>query len=134
MKRHPIQHLGWRRACAQAPNGVGHVVKKGAGVVPPAFAQAAPEGVAVLRAGGAAGHQLVVLRQVARKQRQPLPLAARRLLGLLDQVGPIAGGAQVVDDDHAGVAQHVVHVKIGGGGLAQPHEVGQPHAGEIGGQ
>jgi len=46
---------------------------------------------------------------------------------LLHQIRPVARAAQVINHHHLGVAQHVIHVEIGGRGLAQPHQVGQPH-------
>ena len=100
-------------------------------VVAPPFAQAAPKPVAVLGRCGAAYEQLRVLHVVTGEQRQPLAVLRGEQGRLLHHIGPVAGGAQVVDHHHAGVAQHVVHIHVGGRGLAQPHQVGQSHFGEV---
>ena len=113
---------------------MGDVAQKAIGVVAATLSQVAPELVAGIGAGRAAHHQLRVLHLVTGKHRHPLPVATGQQLDLLDQIRPIAGRTQVVQHHHAGVTQHVVHIKIGRRGLAQPHQVGQAHRGEISGQ
>ena len=108
--------------------------EKGLRVVAPAFAQAAPELAAIVGRGGTAQQQLRVFTGVAREHRQPLATLARQCAGALHHIGPVAGAAEVVDHHHAGVAQHVVDVQVGGRGLAQPHQVGQAHRRMVGAQ
>ena len=86
---------------------------------------------AVVVRGAAAQQQLQVFAKVARKQRQPLAARLRQRHRLLDDVSPIAQAAQVVNDDHAGVAQHVVHIHIDRRRLAQKHQIDQPHRRKI---
>ena len=125
------QHLRRRRPLAPAKGGMGYQLVEVVGVVAPTFAQAAPQVGAVVFGGGAAQEQLCVFHTFARHHHQPLAARGGGFTHLVDDVGPVAGGAQVFDDDGLGVAQHIVHVQVGGRGLAQPHQVGQAHARKI---
>ena len=128
------QHRRGRRSRAEAKGCVADQREEGLRVVAPAFAQAAPELAAIVGGGGASQQKLRIFAGVAGEHRQPLATLARQCGRALHHVSPVARAAQVVDDHHAGVAQHVVHVYVGGRGLAQPHQVGQAHWRMVGAQ
>ena len=126
------QRLRRRRPRAQTEGGMADQREERLRVVAPAFAQAAPEVAAIVVRCGAAQQQLLVFESIAREHGQPQAARACQAHCAFDHVGPIAGAAEVLDHQHAGVAQHVVLIEVDRGRLAQPHQIGQAHAGVLG--
>ena len=96
-----------------------------------AFAQVAPQGAAVLLGDGAFLQQVQILAAVAREHGQRNLVGAAQRHDPLGAIGPVALAAEVVDDDELGMLQHLIGIQIDRCGLAQVHQIGQPHAGQL---
>ncbi len=93
----------------------------------PAFAQVAPQGACQIDAHRALHEQVEVFAGVARKHHQRDAARPGELAHPFGAVRPVALAAEVVDDDHARMPQHLVQIEIHRGRLAQVQQVRQPH-------
>ena len=119
------QRPGGQRRLGAAQEAVPQVAEHLARVGRPSLAQVAPDAAALLDGGRALLQQVHVFRGAAGEHHQRDAVLAADLAHTLRAIRPVAFAAQVVDHDHAGMLQHLVHVQVHRGGLAQVHQVGQ---------
>ncbi len=128
---HRRQGARRQRRMRAAQQAVPDKTKQLARIGQAAFAQVAPQGTAVLLWHRAFLQQVQILAAVAREHGQRNLVGAAQRHDALGAIGPVALAAQVVDDDELGMLQHLIGIQIDRCGLAQVHQIGQPHAGQL---
>jgi hypothetical protein len=82
--------------------------------------------------GGTAREQVRVFLKVAREHHQHLLPAFGQFDQLLDAIRPVGFAAQMVDDHHTRMLEHIADVKIDRCRLPQKADIGEPDLREAG--
>ena len=129
-------HRGTRQGLRLLPGVIapkpqaGQAIEQIRGIGLAALAQVMPKALGLIAGHGAQLGQLRV-RAVVAGHRDQLHAPCAQLDQLLDTIAPVPDATMQGQQDHLGMAQHLIDVQVDRGVILHLHGVGQSQAGEI---